>query len=306
MARTQGILMASGGALLWGVSGTVAQHLFQQAMLPAAWLVTLRLLVSGALFLLLSMRKEGPKVWRLWLDRRFIVQMLLFGLLGMLGVQYTYFASIESGNAAIATLLQYLAPLFILLYTVVWKRTKLMPLDLIGALLALGGTYLLLTGGDSSQLTVPLRGLIWGILSAISLTFYTLYSGPLLKLYSTSLLMGWGMLAGGAGMSLIHPVWSVPSVRWSLPVILAILFVILLGTLAAFYLYIGSLRHIAPHEASLLSCTEPISAIVSSVIWLAVPFNLVQALGAAMVVLMTVLVSLKSDAVDAEQPPDAV
>ncbi|WP_331281708.1 EamA family transporter [Paenibacillus sp. FSL P4-0081] len=294
MLRTRGIIMASGGALLWGVSGTVAQHLFQQAMLPAAWLVTLRLLVSGALFLMFTLRKEGSQVWKLWLDRRFVLQMLLFGLLGMLGVQYTYFASIESGNAAIATLLQYLAPLFILLYTVIRRKTKLAPLDITGALLALGGTYLLLTGGDSSELTVPLRGLIWGILSAVSLTFYTLYSGPLLKLYSTSLLMGWGMIVGGAGMSLIHPVWSVPSADWSLSIILAILFVILLGTLAAFYLYIGSLRHIAPHEASLLSCTEPVSAIVSSVIWLSVPFNLYQALGAGMVVLMTVMVSLKS------------
>lgn len=288
--------MASGGALLWGVSGTVAQHLFQQAMLPAAWLVTLRLLVSGVLFLMFTFRKEGARVWKVWLDRRFILQILLFGLLGMLGVQYTYFASIESGNAAIATLLQYLAPLFILIYTVFWNKTRLTLLDLTGALLALGGTYLLLTGGDSSELTVPPAGLVWGILSAVSLTFYTLYSGPLLKQYSTPLLMGWGMLAGGAGMSLVHPVWNLPQADWSLPDILAILFVILLGTLAAFYLYIGSLRHIAPHEASLLSCTEPIAAIISSVIWLSVPFNLFQALGAGMVVLMTIIVSMKSRA----------
>ena len=42
--------------------------------------------------------------------------MILFGLFGMLAVQYTYFASIKEGNAAVATLLQYLA-LYLLLYT---------------------------------------------------------------------------------------------------------------------------------------------------------------------------------------------
>lgn len=83
---------------------------------------------------------------------------------------------------------------------------KLTPRDIIGALLALGGTYLFLTGGDSSELTVPLRGLIWGILSAVSLTFYTLDSGPLLKLYSTPLLMGWGMIVGGTGMVVLMTV----------------------------------------------------------------------------------------------------
>ena len=42
--------------------------------------------------------------------------MILFGLFGMLAVQYTYFASIKEGNAAVATLLQYLAPIFITVY----------------------------------------------------------------------------------------------------------------------------------------------------------------------------------------------
>ncbi|MDQ0195557.1 EamA family transporter [Paenibacillus wynnii] len=294
MLRAKGFLMASGGALLWGVSGTVAQHLFQQVHISAAWLVTLRLMVAGVIFLLLSLRQEGSKVWRLWLDKDFIRQMLIFGMLGMLGVQYTYFASIEAGNAAIATLLQYLAPLFILLYTIVWKKTRLVLLDFIGAALALAGTYLLLTGGDSSQLAVSLKGLIWGILSGISLAFYTLYSGPLIKKYSVQLIMGWGMLVGGVGMNIVHPIWATPNIEWSPAVIGSILFVVLLGTLAAFYLYIGSLHYIAPHEASLLSCTEPISAIISSVIWLSVPFNLFQALGAGLIVLMTLLISLKS------------
>ncbi|WP_036722799.1 DMT family transporter [Paenibacillus forsythiae] len=286
--------MASGGALLWGVSGTVAQHLFQQVHIPAAWLVTLRLIISGAVFLLLCLRREGSKVWRIWQDGRFLGKMLIFGLLGMLGVQFTYFASIEAGNAAIATLLQYLAPLFILLYTVIWKKTRLFAMDFIGAFLALAGTYLLLTGGDPSQLTVSLRGFIWGIMSGISLAFYTLYSGPLLKNYSIQVIMGWGMLIGGAGMNLIHPVWSVPAINWSPSIIGSILFVVLLGTLAAFYLYIGSLRYIEPHEASLLSCTEPISAIISSVLWLSVPFNYFQILGSGLIVLMTVMVSIKS------------
>ncbi|MNV68783.1 putative inner membrane transporter YicL [compost metagenome] len=141
---------------------------------------------------------------------------------------------------------------------------------------------------------MPLEGFFWGILSGVTLAFYTLYSAPLLKQYSTPLLMGWGMLVGGAGMNLIHPFWSVPPVDWSPSIIGSILFVIVLGTLVPFYLYIASLRHIAPHEASLLSCTEPISAILFSVIWLSVPFNAVQAIGAGMIVLMTILISRKA------------
>lgn len=286
--------MAVSGALLWGVSGTVAQYLFDQKGIGAEWLVSLRLIVSGFLFLLLCTRKEGVMTWKIWLNRSFCIRILLFGLAGMLGVQYTYFEAIETGNAAIATLLQYLAPLFILLYTLIRRTEKVSLTDWIGALLALTGTCLLLTGGSLSGLAIPFRGLLWGIASGAALAFYTLYSKPLLDKFSTLIIMGWGMIIGGLGMGTVHPVWDLPDIKWQPSLILAVGFIVIFGTLLAFYLYIGSLRYLPPHQASLLSCAEPISAVFSSVIWLNVSLNSYQYIGAALVILMTVLISLKS------------
>lgn len=105
------------GACLWGLSGTAAQQLFQYENVSTEWLVTIRLLISGAILLIISSFGTRKKeIFGIWKRRFDATKMILFGLFGMLAVQYTYFASIKEGNAAVATLLQYLAPIFITVY----------------------------------------------------------------------------------------------------------------------------------------------------------------------------------------------
>src|SRR5690349_18604651 len=102
----KGMIMAIIGAGLWGVSGTVAQQLFQQLNISTEWLVTVRLLISGIILLLLSSCSPNrDQIFGIWKHKSESIKILLFGILGMLGVQYTYFASINEGNAAVATLL---------------------------------------------------------------------------------------------------------------------------------------------------------------------------------------------------------
>lgn len=97
--------------------------------------------------------------------------MILFGLFGMLAVQYTYFASIKEGNAAVATLLQYLAPIFITVYLLFKWNVRPSKIDFISITLSLVGTFLLLTNGSVHNLAVSTPAIIWGILSGLSLAF---------------------------------------------------------------------------------------------------------------------------------------
>ncbi|MEH6976458.1 EamA family transporter, partial [Bacillus pseudomycoides] len=105
--RLKGIIMVITGASLWGLSGTAAQQLFQQENVSTEWLVTIRLLISGIILLLFSsFGSKKSEVLGIWKQKAEANKIILFGLLGMLAVQYTYFASIQEGNAAVATLLQ--------------------------------------------------------------------------------------------------------------------------------------------------------------------------------------------------------
>lgn len=206
MNRWQGIVLVITGAIFWGIGGTASQKLFQQYHIEVNWLVTTRLLIAGLLLLFIQFFNKGrSQIFAVWKNRKIAIQLVIFGLLGMLAVQYTYMASIKHGNAAVATLLQYLAPAMIIIYLIVRKQTVLARRDLLTVSLALIGSFFLLTNGTFSQLSVPLPAIVWGILSGVALAFYTLYAASLLKQYDSLVIVGWAMIIGSFALSFIHP-----------------------------------------------------------------------------------------------------
>lgn len=299
--RIKGTVMVIIGAAFWGISGTVAQQLFQYQGVSVGWLVTARLLFAGLILLLFSLfGKNRARIWQIWQHPKRAIQLLVFGLFGMLGVQYTYFASINRGNAAVATLLQYLAPLFILIYYMLRRTEKPRLIDGVSMALALLGTYLLLTNGHGGELHLPLSAVIWGILSGLALAFYTLYPGTLLSEWGSPVVVGWGMLIGGIGLSFFTPPWQAGPVHWSFLTVSFIGFVVVFGTLIAFYLYLESLAYISPRESSLLACVEPLTSVVTAVVWLGVTMKLYQSIGAACVIVMIILLAIKPSAAESE------
>ncbi|MBO1624586.1 DMT family transporter [Bacillus arachidis] len=300
--RLKGIIMVITGASLWGLSGTAAQQLFQQENVSTEWLVTIRLLISGSILLLFSsFGSKKSEVLGIWKQKADANKMILFGLLGMLAVQYTYFASIKEGNAAVATLLQYLAPIFITVYLIFKWNIRPTKIDFISIVLSLIGTFFLLTNGSIDNLAVSTPAIIWGILSGLSLAFYSLYSKELLEKWSSSVIVGWGMIIGGVGVTILHFFSTnefilLSGMKYLQPNnLFLIAFVVIFGTLIAFYLYLDSIRYLTPKETTLFGCTEPLAAIISSILILHVPFQSFQLLGALCVIVMVLVLSQKPD-----------
>lgn len=291
--RNTGLFLVITGAIFWGVGGTVAQKLFQQFAIDINWLVTTRLLVAGFLLLLIQfLAKDRSQIFGVWKDRSAAVKLIIFGLLGMLAVQYTYMASIKHGNAAVATLLQYLSPVMIIVYLILRRQAVLTKQDLITVLLALVGCFFLLTNGSLSQLSVPAPAIIWGILSGLAVAFYTLYAVPLLKQYDSLVIVGWAMIIGGVALSFIHPPWQLDFSSLTIEAYSYLIFVIIFGTMIAFWFYIESLQSLSPKETSLLGSLEPLAAVLTTVIWLKEPFGIFQWIGTACIIGMILLLAM--------------
>lgn len=293
-SRVTGILLVILGTMLWGISGTVAQFLFQQKGFTAGWLVAVRLLISGLALLIYGYIKKDTNLTKIWYSKKDRIKLILFGILGMLGVQYTFFAAINHSNAATAAILQYLSPVIITCYLV--ARNKKLPnlKQLIAILLALTGTFFIITSGDIHSLSLSKLGLFWGIASAICSAIYTLQPVSLIKKYGSIVVVGWGMLIGGISFSFIcSPFNFVGEV--SLSSILGVLFVIVFGTIIAFYCYLESLKHLVPTETSILGCVEPLSATLLSILWLKVPFGFAEFLGTLCIISTVIILSFSSE-----------
>lgn len=279
------------GSTFWGLSGTASQVLFQHDHVHAAWLVTVRMLFSGIILVIWGTLRRQPASRSLITNRSLWPKLLVFSIVGLVGVQITYFKAIADGNAAAATLLQYLGPPLIVAYAALRERRLPNRTASFAMILALFGTVLLITGGRIRGLEVPLPAILWGIMSALCLAFYTLYPVPLIRRYDTVAVVGWGMLLGGAASIFIGPVWAIEPASWSVSLVLLTAFVVLLGTLAAFSLYLASLHYLTPSETGLFATAEPISAVVASLLFLHVRLDKAALLGAIAIMAAIVMLS---------------
>ena len=290
-SRIKGIALVLIAAALWGVSGTVAQYLFQKQGFNLEWLVVIRLLVPGTILLIFASIKEEQSIWNVFKNKHDILSILVFSILGLLAVQYTYLAAIKSSNAATATVLQYLAPVLVSCYLAIHSKRFPTLREVVAVVLALFGTFLLVTHGNIKSLSISGWALFWGLSSAVALAFYTLHPRKLLAKWGSSIVIGWGMLLGGISFSFIHPPWVFQG-QWSLNSFIAVIFVVIFGTLIAFYCYLESLKYITASETSLLACFEPLAAVLLSVIWLKVTFGFEDWIGTISIISTIVMLSL--------------
>lgn len=284
------------GASFWGIGGTVAQYLFQYENVSVEWLVSFRLVVSGILLLIIAqIQNRKTNVFRIFLNKHDTIQLLIFSLFGMLAVQYTYMESIHLGNAAVATLLQYLSPIYIILFLILKRTSSLKGRDIIAVLLAFTGTLLLLTNGEFNRLSVPTTAVLWGMLSGVTLAFYTLYPKQLLQKWGSTTVVAWGMFIGGVILSIFHPPWQVHLSDWTLVTGFCLFFVVIFGTMLAFWFYLESLAYLKPQETSVLGTVEPLTAIIASVLWLQIPFGSYQMIGTCFILMMVFVLSLSKN-----------
>ena len=288
----KGVALAVAGSVLWGASGIAGQFLLQERGVTPEWLSAARMIGAGILLLGLDGFRSRD-IFSIWRSKHEALMLLLFGVLGMVGVQYTYFAAIALSNAATATILQYTMPILVILWTAFAERTRPSGRVLAALVLAVGGTALLVTRGEWGTLAISPEALFWGLLSAAGAAFYTVQPKGLIRRWRSSLVVGWGMLIGGLFLSPIASLTIPPGV-WDPAAYGALAFVIVFGTAAAFSLYISSVAYIEPGEASLLNSMEPLSSILFSVVLLGMTFGAAELCGAALVLAAVFWVSRES------------
>lgn len=283
--------MALFAAIFWGVAGNCAQFLFEQKQLEPDWLVTWRLLLAGFILLLIDFRNQGSKIFSIWHSRRDAGSILIFGIVGMLAVQYTYFYSIQLSNAATATVIQYLGPVFIVAYFAIKHRKWPVAIEFLSLGLALGGTFLLVTHGTIDSLVISKQAFIWGILSALTFAFYSIYPIGLLSRFSSVRVTGWAMLIGGLVFSLNSEPWVIQG-QWDIEAYAAFSFIIIFGSILSFLFFMSALPLIGSQTASLICSVEPLSAAFMAVIWLGVSFSGLDWLGTFMILGTVALLTL--------------
>ena len=298
--------MIIAGAMLWGASGPMMEWLLDNTEMSVSFMLIIRLLFAGAL-LLAILKIQGQQITLPWRSKIWARQLLIFGIIGMLGVQYTFAATINMSSAVIATLFQFLAPIYIILF-VSWKHRKLPPFaQALGMFITLFGLFFLLTNGSLSGFTMSMGTILWGIVLGFTFSFYTLYPSRLMQEWGVLVSVGWAMLIGGIALFIMNPMTVVNQSHmltdWNTALMLFL--VIIVGT-CAFVLFLASMKYITAIETSILSSFEPLTAIIISMIWFGQVLGTWQLIGAIVMLIGVTQISIAGSKIgsQAEMPPN--
>ena len=273
-----GMLSTFVGGTLWGINGVIGNYLFLNKNVTTPWLIPYRLILAGFLLLGYLYYKKGSKIFDILKNPKDLLQIVLFGLIGMLGTQYTYFSAIQFSNAAIATVLTYFGPTLVLIYMCLREKRKPLKYEIVSICLSSFGVFLLATHGDITSLQISFKALAWGILSALSVVFYTVQPESLLKKYGASIVVAWGMMIGGIFIAFVTKPWNI-SVTFDFVTFLVLMLIIVFGTIIAFILYLTGVNIIGPTKASIIACIEPVAATICAILFLGVTFDFLDVIG---------------------------
>ena len=288
---TKGLFYATLGALGWGISGICSQYLFMNYDVDSSWVTAVRMVLSGILLLGFGGIKDKDKLIKIWTVPKDVVWLFAFAILGLLMVQYAFISAIKYSDTATATVLQSLNVVIMIVFMSIVTKTMMKFSQIIAVFLAVFGTYLISTGGNPSTMNISTYGLIFGLLSAVGVITYTLFSRPIIVTWGNIIVTGWGMLIGGIVISIITKAWIITKemdfMGW-----LMIAIIIVIGTAGGFSIFLEGVKHIGPVKATLIGCIEPASATLLAAIFLGMRFSLVE-LGGFFCILLTVFLSAK-------------
>lgn len=286
-----GTFLTIAGGILWGISGVCGQFLFQSKDVTASWLVPLRLVTAGFLLLCYYLIRDKGKAFDIWKTKRNRIDIIIYGLAGMMLCQYSYFQTIEWSNAGTATVIQYLGPALIVVW--VCLQTKRLPekKEVLGVILAVTGIFLIATHGNPTTLALSQKALIMGLISAVSVVIYTVKPARMQAEFDTPLILAWGMLIGGIALTIAFRPWN-NKVIFDGETFTAFTFIILFGTMAGFSMYMTGVKMIGSVKASLYSCVEPVASMVLTAVWMKVSFTTPDLIGTVFVIATIIILAL--------------
>lgn len=278
--------------LIWGICGILGEYFFAHYQVSSGWITSMRLLVAGSVVLILSSFQLRSQLFDIWKKRKNYLPFLAYAILGIFSVQFFFYLCVEYSNATTATILQFISPIFILLYNRIIYKKKASKSAIFYVLIAMIGVFLMATKGDLSKLSITLLALITGLLSALGLMFNVILPQRFAKNYGFVPTVGWGMIIAGLFSNVLYPVYEI-SFQIDAISILICLTIAFLGTAFAFFLSMKAVSLVSPLVVSVVSASEPLSSAILSVLFLGMVLDGFLVLAMILIIVPMVFLSIE-------------
>jgi drug/metabolite transporter (DMT)-like permease len=298
----RGYFFIGAAAFLWGVSAALGRAVFTgklalagETLHPIDPLILSQTRTSFSLLVLLPLL-VGRRGWqRIKLPTSDLIQCLVLGMLGVAASNYFYYVAIQKTSVAIAIIVQYMAPVWVLIYVVARRQQKLSLQKVAAVGVAIAGIALtigIVGGKSAAALHLDSYGFLAALLASFSFAFYNVGGHRLLARYDRWRVLVWTLTSAAVFWLFVNPPWKVVAAHYA-PAQWGFLFVFsMISVLGSFSLYFHGLQHLEPTRAIIASCLEPVFSILLAAALLAEVVRPVQTLGIVLVLSAIVIVQL--------------
>jgi len=292
MKSVKGYLLIIGATTFWGIAATIAKFLFLQNV-ETLILVQMRITISCILLVMFFLVFKRHLLKLQWRD---VPKFAALGIFGIAGSNFTYYFTIATTNVATAILLQYLAPLVVLLYAAITREEKVTPVKLTAGAISLGGCYLAVAGKDFSIISINHLGLLTGLLSAGCWSFSNIWLKRLLKTYNVWTCLVYAFISASVFWLIVNPPTKIIAAQYTPNTWMMFLGFAVISILIPHSLYFSGLRYLTASRGIITATFEPVVAIVAAFFIVNEVLNPVQITGAIFVIVAIVILQIKQDA----------
>jgi drug/metabolite transporter, DME family len=286
----RGYLLAASAAVLWGLSGAMTKYLLRRQMRPDELLV-FRTLIAAAI-LIVWMGLKSPRLLKV--RRADLLSLILIGAVGMALNQGFYYLSLTMVSVGYSLLLQYLAPVHLMVYGMLSKTERITGGKMAAAFTAICGCALMVLGQKGGFARVSSAGTLLAIGSGVCFAFYTACGKKFLRSYDPRTMITYAFLTSAAVWLAVRPPWKIDWAGIDLSMWAFFIYLAGVATILPFALYSASLRHLEASRSSLTSMLEPVVAASAAWLWLDEKMEPMQVAGGAAVVGGVLLLQVES------------
>lgn len=291
----RGFFYIGTAAFFWGLSASLGRAAFTGRLLPGAGIRSVDPLIlsqcrTSFSFLAVGfalLARYGLK--RLQIPRRDLMKLLLLGLGGVAASNYFYYLAIQRTNVATAIIVQYTAPVWVLLYMVLRGKERLAPAKLGSVLLAITGIALVIGLIGHGGLQLDVIGIGAALAAAFSFTYYNIGGHDVLARYDRWTVLLYTTLSASVFWILVNPPNKIAAQQYSAATWIFLALFSFVSVLLPFTFYFAGLERLVPTKAIIASCLEPVFSILIAAIALKEVVGPLQGAGIVMVLCAIVL-----------------